>query len=155
VQFDTGKPDWELDLLRALLQKNVTVHESFDDDNPEMPWVASIKTWRFSAIVRGQTPLDARWTLVAIAALERLEAQLRRMGWTEIDRCIDEAEFIVARDPAGRRWGIAASDGDPAAGDWLLSQIWLEGGIERAGVIDYRDIVDRDRIQMTLDAAVP
>jgi hypothetical protein len=154
VQFDTEKPDWELDLLRALLQKNVTVHESSDDD-AEMPWVASIKTWRFSATVRGRTRLDARWRLVDIAALERLEAQVRRLGWTEIDRCIDEAVFVVARDPAGRRWGFAASDGDRAACDWLLSQIWLEEGIERAAVIDYRDVVDRDRIEMTLDAAEP
>lgn len=155
MEFDIEKLDWQLDLLRALLRKNVKVHESYDDGFPEMPWIASIKTWTFRAMVRGRTREDAHWQLVAFAGLDRLEVGLRRLGWREIDRCIHEAEFVIARDPVGRRWGIAASDDDAAARDWLLRQIWLEEGIDRTAVIDYPDILDPARIQMALDAAEP
>ena len=74
------------------------------------------------------------------------------MGWTEIDRSIDQAEFVVARDPAGRRWGIGVSDDDPLQREWILGQIRLGDGIDHAAVVDFRDIVDQGRVQSTLEA---
>jgi hypothetical protein len=153
VDFDAEKPDWELDLLDALAGKRLEVKEGVDPTDPDLTWTAEIRTWGFGVFVRGRTKAAARWKLIEALALERLEKELRRMGWTEIERFIDEAEFVVARDPAGRRWGLGASDDDARKHEWIVGQIALEEGIDRAAVIDYRDIVDPARIQMTLDAA--
>jgi hypothetical protein len=153
VEFDVEKPEWELDLLDALAGKRLKVKEAVDPTDPDLSWTAEIRTRGFGVVARGPTRAAARWRIVEALAFERLEKELRRMGWTEIERYIDEAEFVVGRDPAGRRWGLGASDDDPLEHEWILGQIALEEGIDRAAVIDYRDIVDPARIQMTLDAA--
>jgi hypothetical protein len=149
-------PDWELDLLRALLQQDVKVDEAFDDEVPELPWIASVTTLRFGAMVRGRTRSDARWRLVDIAALERLQDELRQLGWTEIDTWIEQGiEFVMGRDPSGVMWGVAPTDDDPGARRDVLERIAREEQTDRAAAIDYRDILDPARIQMTLDAAEP
>jgi len=145
--------DLPLALIRDLMGKPVEVKDSFEAEVPDAPFVVSIKTWRFGMMARGRTRSEALWRVVDAAALERLEHELRRMGWTEVDRFIDEAEFVVGRDPEGVRWGIAASDDDVAERRWLLEQIGLEDGIDSAAVIDFRDITDPERIRMTLAAA--
>jgi hypothetical protein len=153
VEFDVNKPDWELDLLRALLQQNIKVNETFDDV-PELPWIASISTLTFYALVRGRTRSDARWRLVEAAALERLQGELRRLGWSEIDTWIEQGiEFVMGRDPSGLVWGVAPCDDDPRSRQDLLERIRREEVTDRAAAIDYRDILDPTRIQMTLDTA--
>ena len=153
MEVDVERPDWELDLLDALAGKRLEVKETVDPTDPDLSWTAEIMTWGFGVLVRGRTRAAARWRLVEALAFERLEKELRRMGWTEIERFVDEAEFVVGRDPNGRRWGVGASDDDALKHGWILGQIALEQGIDRAAVIDYRDIVDPARIRMTLDAA--
>ena len=123
---------------------------------PDMPWIASVTTWRFGAMVRGRTRSDARWRLVDIAALERLQDELRRNHWTEIDTYIEQGiEFVMARDPNGVMWGIAPCDNDQASRHDVIERITREEVTDRAAAIDYRDILEPVRIQMTLDAAEP
>jgi hypothetical protein len=99
-------------------------------------------------VVRGQTRAEARWGLVTIVALDRLERELNKLGWTEVENYIDEAEFVVARDRSGRRWGIGVSDDDAVTRAWILDQIRLEDEIDVAVVLDYRDLVADGQIQM-------
>jgi hypothetical protein len=156
VEFDVTKVGWELDLLRALLQQDVEIEEVIDDALPEMPWIASVQTLRFGAMVRGMTRSDARWRLLEIAALERLQDELRRLGWTGIDTYIEQGiEFVLGTDPNGLVWGIAPCDDDPQARRDLLERIRREEVTDRSAAIDFRDILDPDRIRMTLDATTP
>jgi hypothetical protein len=62
-------------------------------------------------------------------------------------------EFVMARDPNGGMWGVAPCDDDPESRRELLERIALEGVTDRVAAIDYRDVLDPVRIQMTLDAA--
>jgi hypothetical protein len=153
MQFDIEKDGWELELLDALAGEHLRVKEALDDGYPERPWLASIQTLTFGAVVRGQTRAEARWGLVTIVALDRLERELNKLGWTEVENYIDEAEFVVARDRSGRRWGIGVSDDDAVTRAWILDQIRLEDEIDVAVVLDYRDLVGDGQIQMALAAA--
>lgn len=153
MPFDIEEDGSELELLDALAGKHLRVKEVLDGGFPERPWLASVQSLTFGASVRGETRREVRWRLVRIVALDRLERELNKMGWAEVENYIDEAEFLVARDPSGRRWGMGVSDDDPVTRAWILDQISLEDEIDVAVVLDYRDIVDVRRIQTALDAA--
>jgi hypothetical protein len=122
VDIDLGQPDAELQLLRALAGRWVSVKESRDDD-PELPWIVSVKTLRYAFWSRGRTLPEARWRVIEGIALERLQDELRRLGWSDIDHYTDEAEFVVGRDPAGRMWGSPSPTTTLriVAGSWIKS----------------------------------
>lgn len=159
MEFDVEKPDWELDLLRALVGTPIRVNEKHHaDDEPRIAWEVSIGSrWRgFSFMARGETRAAARWAVIESVAIWRLGEELGRLDWTDMDYFIEQGiEFVIARDPSGVRWGIAPCDDDQASRRDLIERIMEEEVTDRAAAIDYRDILDPARIRKTLDAAEP
>ena len=157
MEFDIEKADWELDLLRALYGKQGAIKEKYHrGDDPDLVWEVSIGSrWRGPYfMVRGETRAEARWKVIESVALYRLMEQFHHLGWTEIDDYIEQGvEFVMARDPSGMMWGVAPSHDDPQSRRDLLERIVREEVTDRAATIDYRDILDPVRIQMTIDAA--
>jgi hypothetical protein len=158
VEFDPTKPEWELDLLRALAGTQIVIKEKYHGgDDPEIAWEVSVgsRLRLFYFMSRGETRDAARWRVIESVALDRLQEYLRGSGWTEIDTFIEQGiEFVMGRDPHGVIWGLAPCDDDPASRQDLIDRIMREEVTDRAVAIDYRDIVDPQRIQMTIDAAV-
>ncbi len=157
MEFDLEKPDWELDLLRALAGGHIRISEKLHhDDDPDLVWEASIssRAGLLYVMSRGRTQAEARWKVIEGVALYRLEDHLRRLGWTEIDSYIEQGvEFVMGRDASGVMWGVAPCDDDQGSRQDLIERIMREEVTDRAAAIDYRDILDPVRIQMTLDAS--
>jgi hypothetical protein len=157
--LETDRPDWELDLLRALYRKRVAIKEKYHrGDDPDLVWEVSIGSrWRGPYFMsRGETRAEARWKVIESVALNRLMEHFQHLGWTDVDDYIEQGvEFVMARDPNGVMWGVAPYGDDPDSRRDLLERIEREEVTDRAAAIDYRDILDPARIQMTLDAAEP
>jgi hypothetical protein len=157
--LDFQKQDWELDLLRALYGERVAIKEKYHrGDDPDLAWEVSIGSrWRGPYFMsRGETRAATRWKVIESVALDRLMEHFRDSGWTEVDDYIEQGVgFVMARDPSGVMWGVAPCDDDPGSRQDLLERIMREEVTDRAAAVDYRDILDPARIQMTLDAADP
>jgi hypothetical protein len=75
--------------------------------------------------IPGPTSEDAWRSVAHRLGQMRVLQGLEESDWTDVDEFIDEVSFVVARDPAGRVWGIAvASEHSDLAGyldDWVAT----------------------------------
>jgi hypothetical protein len=66
----------------------------------------------------GPTSEDAWRTIAHSFGQMRVLQAMEDSDWTDVDEFIDQVSFVVARDPAGRVWGIeVVSEGSGLAGD--------------------------------------
>lgn len=77
--------------------------------------------------IPGPTSEDAWRTVALDLGHMRVIQALEDSDWSDVDEFIDEASFVVARDPAGRVWGIGVGFEESDLAGWLDDWVAIDG----------------------------
>jgi hypothetical protein len=86
--------------------------------------------------IPGPTSEDAWRTVAHNLGHMRVLQALEESDWTDVDEFIDEASFVVARDPAGRVWGIGVGSEDYDLVGWLDDWAAIDGRPEWVAYVE-------------------
>jgi hypothetical protein len=86
--------------------------------------------------IPGPTSEDAWRTVALDLGHMRVFQALEESDWTNVDEFIDQASFAVARDPAGRVWGIGVGSEDSDLAGWLDDWAAIDGRPEWVAYVE-------------------